>query len=316
VIWDECHHIVAKTFLRVLSAYPKAIHLGLTATPERSDGKALGDVFEAMVVGASVKELTELGFLVPCRVYGPNEPVDTLSADPVDAYRGGHAVVFCTNVPHARQVAASFVARGISATCVDGRMATPEREARLAAFSRGDIRVMTNVFILTEGWDVPRVDECILARGCVHAGTYLQMVGRVLRPSEGKAHATLVDLRGRVHVHGMPDADREYSLTGKAIREAEKSKPLRQCEECGAVFVAKPKCPGCGAEVEPPAPPAVVARPIVKIASPLFSREEQWEFFQSLVRTQRQRGYKPGWIGMQFKSRYGMWPQWGIGRVA
>jgi len=255
VIPDECHHLVSDHWSKLAAAYPQARWLGLTATPERSDGRPLGDVFDDLIVGASVRELMELGYLVPCRVFAPPEALETaqLATDPVAAYmtygEGGRAIVFCVTVDHATQVTAAFIAADIPAGLVTGSCAVADRSSVLQRFSAGELRVCVNVNVLTEGFDDPPVSCCILARKPQHAGTFLQMVGRVLRPAPGKSRATVVDLCGSVHEHGPPDLEREYSLDGKAISGVGRI-PIRQCPSCGCVFRAGPQaCPECGTQL-------------------------------------------------------------------
>lgn len=259
-ILDECHHAVCGSWRRVLKPHPRALLLGLTATPERGDGQPLGDLFDELVVGATVRELTDLGHLVPCRVWAPDRQLDAgkLALDPVDAYeqhgQGRPAIVFAATIAHARELAVRF---GDRADVVTGTGSRDARRVALERFAAGELRVIVNVAVLTEGFDCPSAAVAILARRMRHAGTYLQMVGRVLRPAPGKLGATLVDLVGAVHEHGTPDLDRDYSLTGEAI-----SKPvrlaIRQCSSCGSVFAAAAACPHCGAAV--PVRPAELPR--------------------------------------------------------
>lgn len=253
VIFDECHHTVARTWARIAERYAGASILGLTATPQRGDGKAIGDIFDSLVVGSTVAELTALGHLVPCRVWAPPQILESaqLTVSPLAAYLdhapGQRAVVFCVSVEHAERVAAEFNAAGISAGTVDGAGSATARRDTLAAFASGRLRVVCNVHVLTEGWDCPGAEVCILARKPQHAGTFLQMVGRVLRPAPGKTTAMLLDLCGSVHDHGPPEMDREFSLDGKGIKKVDRD-AIRQCGTCGAVFLAGPAaCPGCGA---------------------------------------------------------------------
>jgi len=253
VIADEAHHMAADQWGQLATAYPTARWLGLTATPERADGRPLGDIFDDLIVAASVAELTALGNLVPSRVYAPPSELKAAQTalDPVDAYQqhgsGQLAVVFCVTVEHAELTVAEFTAAGIPAAVITGKTPPAQREATLAAWAAGDIRVVANCGVLTEGFDLPALSVCILARRFGHAGLFLQCVGRVLRPAEGKTQATVVDLCGSVHKHGPPEMPREYSLDGKAISGVKRD-AIRQCMSCGSVFMAGPAaCPQCGA---------------------------------------------------------------------
>ena len=252
VIFDECHHTVAKTWAKIAGRYAGSQLLGLTATPQRGDGKALGDIFDALVVGSTVRELTDLGHLVPCRVYAPAAgtlETGEMVLSPAQAYldraEGQRAVVFCTTVEHAERVAGEMMAAGIPTGVVHGESGAARRTA-LDDLAAGRLRAVANVHVLTEGWDLPSVAVCILARKPVHVGTFLQMVGRVLRPAPGKTYATLLDLCGSVIEHGPPDAEHEYALDGRGISKVDRE-AIRQCVACGGVFLAGPaQCPMCG----------------------------------------------------------------------
>lgn len=252
VVFDEAHHVVAKTWAQLADAYRHAHLLGLTATPQRADGKPLGDVFDAIVVGATVAELTELGHLVPCKAWSPHNPLETgeLAMDAVEAYlqhgQGQRAMVFCVTLEHAAIVAGEFNTRGIRADVVHGQLGAQDRADRLARFRSGETRVMANVHVLTEGFDDPGVAVCILTRKPQHVGTFLQMVGRVLRPAPDKSSAVLLDLCGSVLEHGLPETPRTYALDGNGIARQDDREPIRQCPSCGAVFLARDVCPMCG----------------------------------------------------------------------
>lgn len=253
VVFDECHHVVARTWSRIADTYAASHLLGMTATPQRGDGKPLGDIFDSLVVGSTVKELTALGHLVACRVWAPTIELDAgqLATNAADAYlrhaNEQRAVLFCSTVDHAQIVAAELCTAGVRCEVVHGN--SNDRAAVLARFRAGETRAIANVHVLTEGWDDPGVAVCILLRKPQHAGTFLQMVGRVLRPAPGKTSATLIDLCGSVLEHGTPEADREFALDGKGITSSERE-PIRQCPTCGGVFLSTPGmtgCPQCGA---------------------------------------------------------------------
>jgi DNA repair protein RadD len=255
VIVDECHHVVAKTWKRLADHYSSSLLLGLTATPQRADGKPIGDVFDSIVVGATVAELTSLGHLVPCRVFAPLDTLEAkhLALSPLEAYRkhadGTLAVIFCVTVEHATRVAEEMTGAGVPTAVVHGEMTKQARSKTLADLDAGRIRAVASIGVLTEGWDSPAVATCILARKPQHAGLYLQMVGRVLRPHPSKRHATLIDLCGSVHDHGPPDLAREFTLDGKGISKPDRD-AIRQCASCGAVFRAGPaQCPVCATDL-------------------------------------------------------------------
>lgn len=312
LIFDEAHHYVADEWKAVLAHYPTALVLGFTATPVRADKRPMSPPFERMVVVAQTHELQAKGVLVDCDVIGPAKVLKNLAEHPVVAYQkhaaGRRAVVFCQDVAHAQALAVEFNAAGIAAASIEADTPEADRARILGAFRAGDIRVVTNVFLLTEGFDDPGIEVCILARGCDHVGAFLQMVGRVLRIAPGKSRALLIDLRGAVRQHGMPSDPREFHLTGKPIRSLKALAPLMQCRPCGATFRAgPPACPRCGAKAPPPPRPRVKREDLqaIRAVDPVDKRRA---LYASLVAKARAQGHKPGRAAFIFKSIYGHWP--------
>lgn len=321
IVWDEAHHCAADTYREIAAQYPRAWHLGLTATPERADGVGLRDAFDELVVGATVRELQEQGYLAECDVIAPDARRDALAMEPTAAWEkyaeGRPTVVFHRTVEESLRFA-----RGLGSVCahIDGSMGRSMRDARLEDFARGRTQVLSNVYVLTEGWDAPRAKVCILARGCGSPGTYLQMVGRVLRRA-GDERALVVDLAGVTHEHGLPDEDREFSLDGIARKEKSDREWISQCLPCG--FVTRgvsrgPACRQCGAVWPAVEPVRVEAAEMRKISdeprwlAQLRSRAPRHERdaeLDRLLAVARERGYKPGWASVRFKEQYGFWPQ-------
>lgn len=317
VVMDECHHAAARTYADVLAAYPDARHLGLTATPQRSDGKPLGAHYERIVVGAQYSDLLALGHLVPCRV-ASTSPAEgylgsALAQPPLAAWRAmpegpRQTFAFAASVELAHQYAAEFEADGIPSAAIDGKTPADERAEIIARFRDGAITVLWNVYVLTEGVDVPAASCCLLARGVGHAGPYLQMVGRVLRPAPGKVDARLIDLSGAVHVHGLPMCDREYALEGRAIRAV--GEALKNCPQCGACIPsAQSPCPDCGYVW----PRAVIAPPKVydlalqwaieqaggdATAVPADAKRREWD---RLVREMKARDWSIGFVAREYE---------------
>lgn len=258
VVFDECHHGPAKTWSGIANAYRNSQLLGLTATPERADGRPLGDVFDDLIIAASVSELTELGHLVPCRIWAPPKILETgeIAISPVEAYAkhgdDGKGIAFCSTLERAAAVATEFNAAGITSTVIHGDISSDMRKQILAWFREGQIRVLVSVHVLTEGFDEPSASVCILERKPAHAGTFLQMVGRVLRPSPNKTGCVVIDLCGSSLMHGTPNMERTYSLSGRAISKPDRES-IRQCPTCGGVFLTadmiEGACPQCGCEM-------------------------------------------------------------------
>lgn len=318
VMIDEAHHATAGTWKDIVNCYPSLeLVLGATATPERGDRSPLGDVFEHMEIACTVRYLQEQGFLVHARVIAPSKKLSALSMSPVDAYmehmRGKRALVFSATVNEARALVAEFAALGIRAAAVDGKTKDTVRALALKKLEAGELDVITNVFCLTEGTDIPPIEGIIIARGCSAWCTWIQMIGRGLRPSPltGKTICTVVDLRGVVNQHGLPDDEREFSLTGIASKEIAALAALSQCRACGMTYRAgPPKCPGCGELLPLPRPARVVRRDLGEVNKDfkIASRAEQFDAFAKLEILRRQRGYAAKWPGVMFMRRFGFWP--------
>jgi len=312
VVIDEAHHATAATWRAVIDAQPEAMILGLTATPVRSDGAALGDVFDALVLGPTIRRLIDDGHLVPTHVLGPETPGRALAMDPAAAWlrygQGKPGFAFHRLVSESQAFVAQLVDRGIGAAHVDGNTPPKMREAAVAAFREGSIECLSSVGVFTEGVDVPRAEVCLLARGCDHAGLYLQMVGRVMRPYRGKHAATVVDLRGCFHRLGLPDVEREWSLSG-VQGQPKGQATLRQCPECGCVYEpgGKAECPRCG-YIEKIEPQAIVEREIKAARGPLkpnASVETIRSYRKMLEKTARERRYRSGWVHHRMVAVFG-----------
>jgi superfamily II DNA or RNA helicase len=244
VVVDEARHAASADLRAILAKYDKATLLGFDATPERADGKPLGDVFEQLIHGPQVRELIAIGALVPVDVYALDSSTDKLADDPIAAYEAktpnGRAIVFCEDVAHAQRVYETAWTRGHHAALIVGGTSRKRRQEILAS----NPKIIVGVSVMREGWDYPPIDVVILGCACDHVSGFLQRIGRGLRSYPGKTRCTVLDLRGSVHTLGLPDEDRTWALTTGVVR----SKPasIHRCLECGAVFRESPPCPRCG----------------------------------------------------------------------
>jgi superfamily II DNA or RNA helicase len=314
LVWDEAHHCAAETYREIRAQYPSAWHLGLTATPERSDGAPLGDAFEALVAPISVAELVEAGHLAPIDVIAPPTRLQSaIGATPADAWRehggGRPAVIFTGTIAESRECVAAI---GERAAHIDGSTPRRERDEILRRFERGDLDVVSNCAVLTEGWDSARAEVCVLARGCGSLPVYLQTIGRVRRTGGNAAkRCLLLDLAGAAHEHGMPDEDREWSLTeGQAKRRSDRE-ALSTCLHCGAVarYASRgARCRRCG-QPWPEAERVEVRRQQLAAVVASSTRREREAELERLRQIARARGYKDGWIGVRFKEKFGFWPR-------
>lgn len=277
IIVDEAHHAIStSTWGKVITAFPKAKLLGVTATPIRLSGEGLGDLFQCMVQGPTMRELIDLGALSPYRLFAPagvdlsgvhtragdfvrgeieaamDKP--SITGDAVSHYQklapGRRAVAFCVSVEHAVHVAESFRAAGIPAQAIDGAMDRTLRASVLSEFAAGRIQVLASCDLISEGFDVPAIEAAILLRPTQSLGLYLQQVGRALRTFPGKSEAIILDHAGNVKRHGLPDEERVWSLDGthRQKKAARSEVPVKTCGSCFATVESAATHCRCGWE--------------------------------------------------------------------
>jgi superfamily II DNA or RNA helicase len=350
MIWDEAHHGVSASYVALAQALADTRILGVTASPLRLDGAGLGKghggCFERLVEAPSVAELTDMGFLVPARVFAPPTDIDlsgvktrmgdyavgevekrvdkaAITGSVVEHYRklagGKRAIAFCVSIQHAEHVAAEFRAHGVPAAHVDGEMDGAQLKRVLASFERGELSVLTNCSLISEGFDVPGVDAVILLRPTQSLALHIQQVGRALRPAEGKDFAIVVDHVGNTARHGLPDEPREWSLQGAPKRRkgdvlAEPQVRVRQCPTCYTAHRPAPVCPACGhayqAEARQPEEregelqEVEAAREKAERAQALRREVGAAKTREDLERIAAERGYKKGWVDHMMSARH------------
>lgn len=217
---EECAHYRADDWQRVRERFiPRSKLLGLTAYPQRRDGRALGQMFDEKVVAANYFELIRAKQLVGARVWGPEKRLGhDLAQDPVSEWlrhsEDSQTFVFVPRIEQAHAMAKAFRLAGVTAEVVASGDPKIERRERMQRFRQGLIKVLISVEALVEGIDVPEARCVVLARAFRFLGGYIQATGRVLRAAPGKRDAIVIDLVGAWAKHGLPDQDREYSLSG------------------------------------------------------------------------------------------------------
>ena len=353
IIYDEGHHCVADGPKRLLARWPKSVLLGLTASPWRLDGRGLADAFDAAVLAEKPSKLIADGWLSRYAGYAflaPDlETMPTIGGDYDEgaltlAYKesriigdivgrwlefaSGHkTVLFAPSVETSRDFCAQFRAAGVPAQHVDANSCDEDRSQALERATSGEVLVTCNVGLYTEGTDCPAWSCVILARPTKSTALCLQMLGRVLRPDgrgpEGRNRdkvALIHDHAENIRRHGLPDMERDYSLTAS---RSKKSAPLPQvtiCSRCLRYYAGTGDCPYCGA-MKPVAPrtgPELIrdseAVPLAQLEHMRTAKPEEKAEFKIMLDDARERGNKPGAAVHRFKARFPLsrvpWKVW------
>ena len=237
IVIDEAHHALAKTYKEMWERFPKAKFLGLTATPCRLNGKGFTDLFDVLVQSWDVPEFISKGRLatydfVSIKSDGMTQRlIDSLQKRGADGdyqnkemdmllnkkpsierlYRSleefgkdRKGIVYAINISHAQKITKLYQEHGVKAIAIDSKTPATERQQDIEAFKKGDIQVLVNVDIFSEGFDCPDVEFVQLARPTLSLAKYLQMVGRGLRVAKGKKNCVIIDNVGLYLVFGLP----------------------------------------------------------------------------------------------------------------
>mgnify|MGYP000388969803 CR=1 FL=1 len=283
IIIDECHRSAASTYQKILDRYPRAMVIGLTATPQRTDGKGLDSTYSELVKGPTVRQLIDAGYLCEYEIFAPPSTLNlddvktsmgdfdrkqleaevdkpTITGDAVATYKkhadGKRAAVMCVSIRHAEHVRDSYAAAGVPAEMLEGKMTNKERGAVIDRLRSGETLVVTAVNLLIEGLDVPSIEVIQWLRPTQSLIVYMQGNGRGFRTADGKSRLTILDQVGNWSRHGLPDNDRSWTLEGRKKGRKKKEDEdadisIQQCKGCFHIFRAGvPACPSCGAAVE------------------------------------------------------------------
>jgi DNA repair protein RadD len=245
IIIDECHHAICATYRMLLDTQPKARLLGVTATPLRLDGRGLGrehgGLFDVIVCGPSINHLIGLGCLSGIRPFIPKSAIDLsgvrsrggdyasnelaevmsgakIVGEAVEEWKT-HAehqptICFTVTIEHAEVTAKAFRDAGYRSQCVSGKTPKKERDRLIAGLGTGEVEILCNCDLISEGLDVPSVGAVSLLRPTQSLGLFMQQVGRGMRPAPGKDALIVLDHVSNCSRHGPPDLERIWSLNG------------------------------------------------------------------------------------------------------
>ena len=351
IIIDECHAVPGtKAYSEIMK---DRLTIGMTATPYqkgmgRNTPELGGPLFEAVVVGAGMREMIDQGFLVDADVWAPADPdlsgVHVVAGDYQEAELaeamdkadlvgdivshwlrlafGKQTLVFAVEIAHSKHICAQFVAAGVNAVHVDYRMTHDEKEAIYARFRAKEIMILCNCALVSEGADFPACSALVLARPTKSRVRLVQMFGRVLRPFPLKGNATVLDHSGSIKRLGFPwDFSVTHLDTEKPKKgggdEQEKPEPLpKVCPQCQRLKPPRsPQCPYCGFEATKPCDLDPAEGELVqlrgkKMPSAIQTLESigRTRVFHQLRWIGQARGHKEGWAAMKYKDAFGNWP--------
>lgn len=355
IIIDEAHRSLSNTYLKLMEAFPDAWVLGLTATPVRTDGRGLGHIYEDMIRSPSVAELTSMGHLVPVIPYGGSigdlsgiksvagdynkkelearMNLPKLVGDCVQNWlkhaQGRPTLTFASGVKHSIALEEAYNAVGIKAVHVDANTHKEDRDAVLGRLISGEIQILTNCMVYTEGTDCPII-SCIQDASPTKAiSGYLQKVGRGMRPHEesGKKDCIYLDHSGATVRHGYVEEPIPWTLDTKGKLHVEikklREKELKQfeCVDCGHIWSGKIRCPMCGRQLELMGEMAEYTEAdLVHLKrkqskkDPVYSAAFKRGFYRELVGYSKGMGrktskvYADGWSAHKFRVKFGHWP--------
>jgi DNA repair protein RadD len=322
IIIDECHLAVADSYKRVITATGNPLLMGLTGTPQRLDGRGLGEVFDRLVPTCSTAELIDEGLLAPVRVYAPpgidlgglrkrgsdydqGQAGELLSKPAVVGDALSHwrklcqrrrGVAFCTTVAHAQAVADQWRRAGYRAVAVHGGSEDRERREAVAGLRAGRLDLVACAQLWIAGVDVPEIDCVIWLRPTQSLTAWLQGNGRGLRIAPGKRDLLILDHVGNCGRLGHPLEVREWSLEGRRKRDRETAPSVKVCPKCFATAMSTAQvCRECGHVFAPQEARElkVVDGELVELQAVAKRREQgNAQSLQDLIALGHQRGYK------------------------
>lgn len=361
VLIDEFHACAGRSEYRkviegAMVGSSKTIVIGFSATPwsrglARHYESLGGPLFESLVTTVPIPKLIEDGFLVDADVYAPVDPDLTgvkttagdynekdlgeamnrpkLVADIIPTWiklaYGKPTVVFAVNIAHSEAICAEFNKAGIKAEHICCYTKDDERLAILKRVESGETMVICNAMLLTTGWDFPACQCMVLARPTKSLVTYVQMVGRCIRPFPGKEAAIVIDHSGTCLRLGLPTDDRSdipmcdgKPKTGGSDKQEKPEALPKACPNCDYLKPAKThKCPNCGFEPKKPSNVDVIdgELSLMKRSKAHVAEDSSERFggkqssYSQLLYYAKERGYSEKWCGHKYRAIWSVWPR-------
>ena len=274
LVIDEAHHAAAKGWERAMKQWPGQV-IGMTATPWRlSEQEGFDHLFSSLICGSQIKELQRAKHLCRTEVLAPppgqrihggriGSTGDYIPSGIKQANRRGvwtagardfwkqkaqgrQTIAYAVSKDHARNLARVLTRAGISTGIILSETKAQDRSDRIAAFRRGDLKVLVNVLVATEGFDLPDASCILVTRPTKSLALYMQMNGRGMRPKDDGGDCLILDMAHNKDEHGLPEDDREWSLEPRGP-QIDGEAPVVQCEECGGESPASSHdCQHCG----------------------------------------------------------------------
>ncbi|EOD0316994.1 TPA: DEAD/DEAH box helicase [Listeria monocytogenes] len=337
IIIDESHHVLANSYKKIINHFSNAKVVGFTATPVRINGGGLGDINDMLIEKVNVKWLIENQFLAPYKYFAPEivqtETLDIkrtgefdmtglddqfnkrmIWGDVIKHYQkladGQQAILYASSLYQSQKMAASFEQVGITAAHIDGKTPKAERDHIIQQFRNGEIKVLCNLDLIGEGFDVPDCSTVIMLRPTQSLSLYIQQSMRGMRYRPEKT-SIIIDHVGNVSRFGLPDMERTWTLEPKKGSNSKKAEaPVKICPDCFMTVLSSNKqCEHCGHEFKVEAKPIQIddAAELQEITEPIFqvdySSPNDCKNMKELYEYAKQHNYKRGWAYHQGKVR-------------
>ncbi|HDU6352614.1 TPA: DEAD/DEAH box helicase [Listeria monocytogenes] len=337
IVIDESHHILANSYKKIIEYFHEARVIGFTATPVRINGGGLGDINDTLIEKVNAKWLIENSFLSPYKYFAP-EVIQTSNldikrtgeyditqlddqfnqrkvwGDVIKHYQkladGQQAILYASSLYQSQKMAASFEQVGITAAHIDGKTPKAERDHIIQQFRNGEIKVLCNLDLIGEGFDVPDCSTVIMLRPTQSLSLYIQQSMRGMRYRPEKT-SIIIDHVGNVSRFGLPDMERTWTLEPKKGSNSKKAEaPVKICPDCFMTVLSSNKqCEHCGHEFKVEAKPIQIddAAELQEITEPIFqvdySSPNDCKNMKELYEYAKQHNYKRGWAYHQGKVR-------------